>query len=185
MSGSTLKNTKINHFFASCRPRQWTKNLLCFSAFFITPFSSVSNIYKLIFATISFVLASSFIYIINDLIDKNLDKQHPTKKLRPIASGKLKIWQCLIFSFILLTFSILISSLIDIKIFLLIISYICLQLIYCFWAKNKSLLDIFFIASGFIIRACAGVLSINSSPSPWFLTTAVCFALFLVVMLTL
>ena len=69
MSGSTLKNTKINHFFASCRPRLWTKNLLCFSAFFITPFSSVSNIYKLIFATISFVLASSFIYIINDLID--------------------------------------------------------------------------------------------------------------------
>ena len=181
MGGIILKNTQINHFFASCRPRQWTKNLLCFSAFFITPFSSVSNIYKLIFATISFVLASSFIYIINDLIDKNLDKQHPTKKLRPIASGKLKIWQCLIFSFILLTFSILIASFIDIKIFFLIISYICLQLIYCFWAKNKSLLDIYFIASGFIIRACAGVVSLNSNPSPWFLTTAGCFALFLAI----
>lgn len=172
---------KINSIIHTCRPRQWTKNFLCTSAVLITPFDQNSNLLNLFLTTISFIFASSFIYLINDIVDKKSDQEHPTKKNRPIASGKLRIWEALVFSIILLIFAIITSINININIFFLIVSYISLQLIYCFWAKNKSLLDIYFIASGFIIRACAGVVSLNSNPSPWFLTTAGCFALFLAI----
>ena len=76
----------------ACRPKQWTKNLLCFSAIVITPFSD-DFIVKISYATIAFILASSSIYLINDILNVEQDKFHPRKKFRPIASGKVKVWE--------------------------------------------------------------------------------------------
>ena len=75
------------------------KNLLCISAFIITPVSIKENIETLFFTTISFIFASSFIYVINDLLDVESDKEHPIKKFRPIAFGDIKIKEALILSF--------------------------------------------------------------------------------------
>ena len=86
---------KLSYLISSCRPKQWTKNLLCFSAIAITPDSSDSFI-KIILATISFIFISSSVYLINDLIDIQDDKNHPRKKLRPIASGKVKSWEAIL-----------------------------------------------------------------------------------------
>ncbi len=172
---------KTNLYITCCRPRQWMKNLLCISAFIITPVSLQGNIETLFYTTISFIFASSFIYVINDLLDIESDKEHPIKKFRPIAFGSIKITEALILSILLLFISIGSALNANNQVLYTIITYIALHLIYCFWGKNKSIADIFFIASGFILRAYAGVVSLNASPSPWFLITAGSLALFLAI----
>ena len=169
---------KTNLYITCCRPRQWMKNLLCISAFIITPVSLQGNIETLFLTTISFIFASSFIYVINDLLDIESDKEHPIKKFRPIAFGSIKMNEALILSILLFFISIGSALNANNEVFFTIIA---LHLIYCFWGKNKSIADIFFIASGFILRAYAGVVSLNTSPSPWFLITAGSLALFLAI----
>ena len=137
---------KINLLITCCRPRQWTKNLLCISAFIITPLPLKENFVSLFLTTISFILASSFIYLINDLRDVDSDKEHPIKKYRPIASGALKTKEVLFLSIFLFFTSILLAINANNKVLITITSYIILHLIYCFWGKNKSIVDIFLIS---------------------------------------
>lgn len=174
-----IQKTKL--LIATCRPKQWSKNLLCTSALIITPVSIEQNFSKIFLSTICFILASSFIYIINDNVDYKLDKNHPTKKLRPIPSGKLKKSESLIFGIVILLVSLFLAFSVNNLVLLTISSYVILQLIYCVWGKTKSIIDIYFIASGFILRAFIGVAAMNTYLSPWFLITAGSLALFLAI----
>ena len=164
----------------ACRPKQWVKNLLCFSAIFITP-----NTYNLLptisLATISFILASSTIYLINDSLDINSDKAHPKKKYRPLASGKIKKWEAILFAIFCIFFSLYIASLINLKFVSIITTYLVAQFFYCFIGKNIVLIDIYLISLGFVLRALGGVFALNASPSQWFLITSGSMALFLAI----
>jgi len=172
---------RMGIYLACCRPQQWAKNLLCCAAFVIAPVPFKENWIYILLTTLSFILSSSFIYIINDLIDIKLDQNHPVKKFRPIAYGKVKINEVLLLALILFALSISIPLMFNIKILAMIVTYIFLNIFYCFWGKNKSIIDIYLIASGFIIRAYSGALAIKTSPSHWFLITAGCLALFLAI----
>ena len=171
---------KLISLIKACRPKQWTKNLLCFSAIVITPFSD-DFIIKISFATIAFILASSSIYLINDILDVEQDKLHPRKKFRPIASGEVKVWEAKILFFICILFSLFLAINISYIFSGIILTYFFAQLFYCFYGKNIILFDIYLIALGFVLRALGGVFSLEAAPSPWFLITSGCMALFLAI----
>ena len=165
----------------ACRPIQWTKNLLVFASILFSFQFSKLIFLNSIYGFISFCLISSAIYLFNDIRDISRDKLHPHKRFRPIARGELSksfaTFCYLSFSFIGLCIAFSIS-----KEFLFIISlYLIIQIAYCIELKRKPILDIFCIASGFLLRALSGVIATGVSFSPWFILTIALLALFLAV----
>ena len=105
-----MKNKQLL-IIKACRPDQWTKNLLVFSApLFAFQFANYQLWIKSLYAFLSFCLISSAVYLINDVVDAEADKKHPVKKFRPIASGLLSKKYALIFSFVLICISFLIAK---------------------------------------------------------------------------
>lgn len=176
MDSSFLKNLTI-----SCRPRQWTKNFLIFAA----PLYNFQYEFEIwlnsFIAIIGFCLISSSIYLLNDSIDYKLDKKHPKKKYRPIASDKISIKFALIFSFFLFITSLSLGLIVSKSLVWILILYWMIQIFYCLYLKNKVLLDIFCIASGFILRASAGLVAPSLPNSPWFILSIGLLALYLAI----
>ncbi len=166
--------------FKAARPAHWTKNLALFAALVFT-----GNLFdKLLFikvgeAFLVFCLATSATYIFNDIIDVKLDRLHPIKKNRPIASGKLKLPFAYFELFILIISSLHLSREINHLLFISISGYLFLQFFYSTILKNIPIIDILTIASGFIIRIYAGAFAINAHLSVWFLLCVISVALFL------
>ena len=170
-----------NYLISSCRPKQWTKNLLVFSAP-IFSFTYVPDIWLSALITfVGFCLLSSSVYLINDVLDIKSDKKHHKKKNRPIASGLTSKKEALSFSFFLLFLSYVISFNVNLKIVLVITIYLIIQIFYCIKLKKKPILDIFCISAGFLLRAIAGAVSAKLEISPWFLLSVALLALFLAI----
>ena len=177
-----MKIIKDNiYLFGSCRPKQWTKNLIVFSAplfsFNLLPDTWIPAIYTLI----SFCLISSSIYLFNDCLDIEADKLHPVKCKRPIASGKVKVKNALFLSFLLALVSIFIALNISYTVVLLVIFYGVIQIFYCTKLKQFPILDLFCISSGFLIRSISGLVASDLRLSPWFILSVGLLALFLAV----
>ena len=177
-----MKNKYLNHhIFSALRPKQWTKNLSVFSAPLFS-FSNSSDIWIAASAAlIGFCLLSSSIYLLNDVVDLKNDRNHPFKKYRSIASGKVSAGQAIIVSLILLIISLLIASFINLFILIVFIAYLIIQYCYCFYLKKKPILDIFCISAGFLLRAISGGIAANLIISPWFLLSIASLALFLAI----
>ena len=166
------------YLIRACRPRQWTKNLLVFAApLFSFQLDNWSFWFDALVAMVSFCLISSSIYLLNDVLDLKTDREHRFKRFRPIASGMVSIKQALLTSVLMSVVSLIIASLISMKLSGLILIYALIQVGYCLWFKHEPLLDLFCIASGFLLRAMAGDVYL----SPWFLLTVGLLALFLAV----
>ncbi len=196
-----LPNRSVVRFQAllrSLRPRQWTKNLTVFvGVVFSQHLFVLLSLERAALAFVAFCLASSCIYLLNDVCDKERDKQHPVKRNRPLASGDLPVtWALSAMGFLLLacTGATLLLYLYPIApqsdIFaslggssllfaLAIIAYIIVMILYNLCFKHIVLIDVFIIASGFVIRVLAGVVVIPVSISPWLYLVAILLALFL------
>ena len=171
----------MKYYLFAFRPRQWTKNLIVFAAPFFN-FEFRSEIwFSASYAFIIFCMISSSVYLINDSLDIEVDKKHPEKRLRPIASGKVSISKARTLSTALFCLSFYFSWQISSLLTLIILLYFFIQIIYCFKLKNQPILDIFCIASGFLLRGIAGLVAAFLPISPWFLITIGLSALFLVI----
>jgi 4-hydroxybenzoate polyprenyltransferase len=165
-------------FLEMLRPYQWVKNILVFGGliFSTSLFKSMEVVVSLGAFSI-FCLASSGIYIINDLRDIQFDKIHPIKMNRPIASGKVPKISAIIIMLLLLPASLLFSYLLNKSFFLIIIAYISLNLAYSFGLKKVVILDAFIVAIGFLLRAFAGCVVINVEVTPWLFICTLSLAL--------
>ncbi len=171
----------------SARPRQWIKNLalyaaLVFSGFFFD--SMATGLPYLLIVTVCFglfCLLTSAIYILNDISDKEADRQHPFKKARPIASGALDVRVAMTAAFAILGTVILLSLILSFFFFLCVLGYIALQWLYVRHTKHIAILDVLTIATGFVLRVYAGAVAVDLHMSVWFLLTVVSAALFLAV----
>ena len=162
------------------RPVHWIKNLSLFAALILT--SKLFNdilFSKVVWAFIAFNFASSATYIFNDIIDVKLDRLHPTKKNRPIASGQLSIPIAYFESGILALLAIFLASKLNPLFYFSVIAYLIMQVLYSLVLKNISTVDIIIIATGFIIRVYAGAFVIDAHLSVWFLLCVISVALFL------
>lgn len=171
----------LQHIWASMRPKQWIKNIFVFAALvFDRQLISLDALWITLVAALLFCLASSLIYLINDLVDIESDRQHPTKKHRPLPAGKLSKHAATTAAVIIALVTLPPAYLLDIGLGLTITLYLLLMLAYSFWLKHYPLLDVMIIAAGFVLRVTAGVLIIETQQfSPWLFVSTVFLALFL------
>jgi 4-hydroxybenzoate polyprenyltransferase len=174
----------IANFFRLIRITSWVKNFFVFIPLifslhlFELPFLS-----KVIVAFFLFGLASSTIYVFNDIIDLDADKEHPVKRFRPLPAGKFTIKSAYLIVLILF-FSTLILSilLLDFSFTIILLIFFALNSLYTLVFKNIVLLDIFSIATGFAIRVYAGAFVISVPISSWLILATIFVSLFLAVM---
>ena len=165
----------------ACRPRQWPKNLLVFAAPLFA-FRFETDVWlRAGGALAAFCLISSAIYLLNDCLDVQADRAHPSKRHRPIAAGLVSVPTSLATGVVLAAASLSLATLITPALAGVILLYGLIQVGYCFQLKRMPLLDLFCIASGFLLRAIAGVVAGGFGFSPWFLLTVGLLALFLAI----
>ena len=154
----------MRNYLKLLRVKHYIKNLLVFFPLVFSKNITSTNILLVILGFIAFSFSSSAIYIINDIMDIEKDKNHPTKKNRPIASGIISIKKALIIAIILLFIIIGITIYLSFNnhyISLYLIVYIIINIAYSLGLKNKPLIDIAILASGFLIRVLYGGALIN------------------------
>lgn len=162
------------------RPTQWLKNLmLLFPPFLGGTLFLQPLLPGTILPFFIFCLASSSVYIINDVVDCSADKQHPLKQFRPLPSGVITIRWALVISFCLLSSSIYLATTISVTFLVLLLSYLIVSIIYSLFLKNFPVVDIFCIASGFLFRLHAGGAAFNVVISEWLFLTVFLLSLFL------
>lgn len=164
------------------RPQQWIKNLFLFAGLiFSRSFHQFSNIHTELFAFASFCLLSSGIYIINDLADLQSDKLHPIKSQRPIAAGRVNRNAAAMIAVLLIAVSLVAARYIGRWFFIAALIYLAMMVIYSLKIKEVVILDVFFVAFGYVLRAVAGALAIRVEISSWLLLCTFLLALFLVI----
>lgn len=165
------------------RPRQWTKNVIIYAGLVFDGQLLVFN--SLLRVTAAFILlclVASTIYIINDLVDIEADKQHPRKKKRPLPSGQLPKRLAIIAAIIIPSVSLTAAALLSPQFAIVLILYFVIHVLYSFWLKNIVIIDIMAITAGFVLRVAAGVVVVQvANFSPWLYACTGLLALFLAI----
>lgn len=171
------------------RPLQWAKNGLVFLPFLFAvdiawSVDSASNVpdllFRLVLVFLGFCGMASGIYVLNDLMDRKSDRRHPTKRNRPIASGRVSVPFAVALMVALTGAGLAVNWYVGQLLGLVGLIYIAINVGYSLGGKNLPLLDVFAVASGYVIRAAAGALTIEVEPSPWLYATTGAGALFIV-----
>jgi 4-hydroxybenzoate polyprenyltransferase len=165
----------------SMRPRQWTKNVFVFAAL-IFDHKLFDPVYFLrtLAAFAMFCALSSAVYLINDLADVERDRQHPLKRNRPIASGRLARRTALVAGAALPLIVVPLGFALDWRFGLVALAYFAENLLYSLWLKRLVIVDVFMLAVGFVLRVAAGVLVVDAVRfSPWLYICMTLLALFL------
>jgi len=175
-TGSTLAGLA-----RTMRPRQWVKNVLVAAA----PLAS-SQLFDpgvlltTVIAFAVFCLAASSVYLLNDAIDVEADRAHPTKRERPIAAGVVPVGAAYAASAVLAAGSLALALLASVDLVVLVALYLVVQVGYCLRLKHEPVLDIAIVASGFLLRAIAGGVASGIELSQWFLLVTAFGSLFMV-----
>ncbi|TDJ53246.1 MAG: decaprenyl-phosphate phosphoribosyltransferase [Ignavibacteria bacterium] len=173
----------ILNYLKLVRVPQWIKNFFVFvPLLFSQHLFDVDYFATTLFAFVVFCLTSSLIYVINDIIDIEADKAHPTKKNRPLPAGLISKQSALIVAIVLTA---VIASLLpqfNKEFIYFVTAFVLLNLLYSFWFKHIVILDVFSIAAGFSIRVLAGAVVISVPISSWLILTTMFISLFLGVM---
>ncbi len=164
----------------SMRPAHWVKNLIVFAALiFAQVYMMPGKVWLAVLAFVAFCLATSSVYLVNDIFDRESDRNHPLKSKRPLASGLLPVWAAIIASIALSVLSIAIAAYINMLTLLALAAYLALNLAYSAILKHVVIIDVMIIAAGFVLRAVAGGLAIEVPISAWLLVCTTLLALFL------
>lgn len=134
---------------------------------------------RVVLAAAAFALAASAVYVINDLADRDRDRQHPQKRLRPLACGAVKVRGALLLAGACLVCALLLAYAASPAVLLIVIGYGLLNVAYSLGLKHVVLLDVFIIAAGFMLRILAGTLGVGIAPSHWLLLCGLLLTLFL------
>jgi decaprenyl-phosphate phosphoribosyltransferase len=185
MSTTALFSPRTGHaasgLVAALRPRQWLKNVLVLAAPFAAGVVAQPSVLRAsAVAFVAFSLAASGVYLVNDAVDVDADRAHPTKRYRPIAAGVVPAKLAIGVGAVLLVAALAVSLLASVQLLVVIAVYEALQLAYCFWLKHQPVIDICIVASGFLMRAIAGGAAAGLPLSQWFLLVAAFGSLFMV-----
>jgi 4-hydroxybenzoate polyprenyltransferase len=173
---------KLSALLRLIRPKQWVKNLFVFSALvFSKHLFEFDYLSKTLLAFAAFSFSASFVYIINDIADRERDRQHPKKRKRPIASGEISPALGMIVAVVLLVAVIAIVSVLDPRFTLCLAAYLVMNLAYSFYLKELVLIDVFVIAIGFMLRVIGGAVVLDVERSSWLILTTMFLSLFLAI----
>jgi len=170
----------MNKWLNLIRINNWLKNLFVIAPLvFSLKIYDLTSIYNSFFAFISFCFLSSSLYIINDIIDIEKDREHPRKCNRPLTKGIISIKAGLFVALIFFITSIIISLYINTNFIIIILFYITNTLLYSIWLKNINILELILVSLNFVIRIIGGCVSISVVPSHWIIIITFFIALFL------
>ncbi|MDX9954735.1 MAG: decaprenyl-phosphate phosphoribosyltransferase [Anaerolineae bacterium] len=171
----------LRALFKTMRPKQWTKNGIIFAALvFDKKIFQWDYLWRTVLGFLLFSLISGVVYIINDIVDMEKDRQHPRKRQRPLASGALSPRLALGFAIVVGLASLAIAFWLSTGFGLILAGYLVLQIAYSLYLKNIVLLDIIAIAAGFVLRVAAGTPLVDAENfSPWLYICTTLLALFL------
>ena len=171
----------IRALLKTMRPRQWTKNAFLFAALvFDGKLFHLADFLRTLAGFGLFCLISSAVYIFNDLLDVESDRQHPVKKNRPIASGKLPVWMAMAAGIVLVLFTLVAGYLLAWQFALTLLVYFAMMLAYSKWLKHILILDVLILAAGFVLLVHSGTtLIVVERFSPWLYVLMTLLALYL------
>ena len=167
------------------RPRQWVKNILVAAAPLAAWGTDVHYDWtrvpgQVAVAFVVFCMAASSVYLVNDVRDVEADREHPTKRFRPIAAGVVPEWLAYTLAVVLGVASLALSWWLNQNLALVMAVYIAIQLGYCFGLKHQAVMDICIVSSAYLLRAIAGGAATGIPLSQWFLLTAAFGSMFMV-----
>lgn len=162
------------------RPGHWIKNVLVlFPVVFAMRTDEISAWRLAGLATVAFCLASSAIYIFNDIRDRTADRLHPKKKDRPLAADRISVGAAAVEAICLLTGGIVVAMLVNNLLSAIVIIYVLLQFAYSMLLKHKVIVDVICIALGFVLRAVGGAVAIGEEVSSWLFVCTFTLCLFM------
>jgi 4-hydroxybenzoate polyprenyltransferase len=174
------RSTAVN-LLLSVRPEQWTKNLLVFAGLlFGLKLFNLPAVFAASGAFVIFCALSGAIYLINDVSDRESDRQHPLKARRPIASGAVSTSTAIATAIILVLAGLAAAFGINVRFGVVAAAYVTLQALYSGPLKHIVIIDVLTIAAGFVLRAVAGAEAVNVDISHWLLVCTILLALFIV-----
>ena len=181
LESDAARTSTVRLLLISLRPEQWTKNLFVFAGvLFGGHLLDVPAMLRAVAAFGVFCALSGVVYIFNDLADRAADQQHPLKRLRPIASGRLSPSTAAIAAIILGVVSLAAAVLLSPMFAVLSATYVALLVLYSIVLKHLVIIDALTIAAGFVLRAAAGAVAVFVPISHWLLVCTTLLALFLV-----
>jgi 4-hydroxybenzoate polyprenyltransferase len=178
---ATLSRTStLRALVETLRPQQWVKNGFIFAALiFSQNLTRWDRCRQVLLAALVFCAVSSATYILNDILDAAEDRCHPVKRLRPIASGRLNATSAGIVGVGLAIGCLAAAWKLNAGFFAIVVTYLAINSLYSAFLKRIALLDVFIVASGFLLRVIAGGLVIQVPLSPWLIVCTTLLALFL------
>jgi decaprenyl-phosphate phosphoribosyltransferase len=169
-------------FIKLMRPKEWLKNSFLFlPAFFAGDIFNIPDLLKIAAGAMAFSLVASSIYIINDYNDREVDKIHPKKKNRPIASGAVKPSSAIALMVVLALIGFGTAFFINEWFFGILLGYFIMNLLYSSGLKNVPILDLFIVSLGFIFRTYSGGVIAGIAVSSWLAIMIFLLALFLII----
>jgi 4-hydroxybenzoate polyprenyltransferase len=170
----------LSAVLASLRPRQWIKNLFVFGGLiFAQQLFFPPAVWTALGAFVIFCGLSGAIYLLNDVADRDKDRLHPDKRLRPIASGRLPVPAALGAALVLIGGGLAAATWLSLPFAVVALAYVVLLSAYSAWLKHIVIVDVLVVAIGFVLRAVAGALAISVAISGWLLICTILLALFL------
>lgn len=162
------------------RPHQWVKSGFVFvGLLFGHAWHNALLVQNVLLATAAFALAASAVYVINDLADRDRDREHPEKRLRPLAAGTVSVTQALLLAGACMLSALMLAQAASNTVLLIVVGYALLNVGYSMGLKHVVLLDVFIISAGFMLRILAGTLGVGIAPSHWLLLCGLMLTLFL------
>ena len=176
-------------FIRALRPRQWIKNGLVFVPFLFAVDLAWSPagldevpglLVQVVVAAVAFCALSAAVYLFNDLLDREADRNHPVKRFRPLASGRVKVPIAIGAMIISMAIGLVLLGLANYTLAGIGVLYLVLNTGYSVGLKRLVVVDVLLVASGYVIRTVVGALVIGVIPSPWLYATTGAAALFIV-----
>lgn len=171
----------LRDLLRTMRPKQWLKNIFVFAPLvFDVKLLNVTHLARTATGFVLLCVTSGVVYLVNDVVDAEKDREHPRKRNRPIASGRLSPQVALAAAVLLPLLALPAGFLLDPSFAAILAAYLVLQVAYSFFLKNIVLIDVFAIAAGFVLRVAAGVPLVNAERfSPWMYVCMGLLALFI------
>lgn len=172
--------TQMKSIIQLLRPHQYIKNMLVFAPlFFSFSYGEPDKVVLSIEAFICFCIASSAVYILNDLMDREEDREHPEKRHRPIASGRVSLGAARVLLSVLLLGALTLAAAIDTALLYVIALYCAVNVFYSFGLKRVAILDIVLLSFGFLLRVAGGGAVTGIEVSMWLVIMTFLLAVFL------
>ncbi len=175
------RRSRVPAVIRALRPKQWVKNVLVFAAPLAAGRLLEWPVLRgTLLSLLAFILVSAFVYLVNDTRDIAEDRQHPTKRFRPIAAGEVSTPVALVLAALCFVASLAVGFLTSAALGVVLVVYAMLQLTYSVWFKHRPVVDLALVALGFLLRALAGGVASAIPLSQWFLLVASFGSLFMV-----